>query len=117
MNTKEKDYLAVFYQENKEACLNLVETDTGKSVTYKLPDEIVHGDIMDISFIDEHHLLYRTPYDDETRSVSFEIYQLPDGVEELPIPKQRTGRINWKVTVLGEGGWIGYDTIVKYPEL
>ena len=117
MNTKETDYLAVFYRENEEACLDLVETDTGKSVTYKLPDEIVHGDIMDISFIDEHHLLYRTPYDDETRSVSFEIYQLPDWVEELPIPKQRTGRFNWKVTVLGEGGWIGYDTIVKYPEL
>lgn len=76
--------------------------------------EIGHGDIMDISFIDDHYLLYRTPYDDETRSVSFEIYQLPDGVEELSMPKQRAGKINWKVTVLGEGGWIGYDTIVKY---
>lgn len=116
MSTQEQDYLAVFYRENEEGWMDLVEADTGASVTYQVPDGIFHGDsTLYVEFIDEDHLLYYAPYD-ETGNVPYKIYQLHNGIEELPVPGQKAGEINWKVTVLGEGGWMGHDIIVKYPQ-
>lgn len=113
LETQEKDYLAVFYEEKEATWMDLVEADTGNSRTYRVPDGIFTGDddAGAVALLNENELLY-SGYDWETESYCHGVYRLQEGKRVMP--GQSESESDWKVKVFAEGSY--FQTIVKYQE-
>lgn len=110
-------FLAFFYREDGETRMDKVDADTGEIMTFAVPDDILYGADICVSFLDADQLFYLKNREsgrreeDQGNESEFEIYRLDDGKRENP---EAEGEVDWRNIVFNIGG---YDTIpVRYPE-
>lgn len=117
-------YLAVFYQEDQDTRLDMVDAVTGDITAIAVPEEVFWGVDLFTGLLDADHLVYfePSPYDGEGfegtyhekcfgKNGRFEIFQLSNGQRQLL--EMEPEEVNWKMKIFRFGGF--RTVIVKYP--